>query len=188
MDGVAENQLGRLERYGVLQTGWVGDAKTSLKKELAQSDFEGAEAYLAQISRLQQSGASAKSMLLGKVPEEYERLVDPYDESNDIHLRARSYLHANCAYCHVKEGGGNAKIDLAFRTSDEKMNVYDVQPLHHHFGLPDAKIVATGAPERATLVTRLSMRGAGQMPQLGTSIPDSKAVSLISDWIQQLKP
>ncbi len=49
---------------------------------------------------------------LAKPPEELPRLVDYRDASQDLHLRARAYLHANCAHCHRKWGGGNAEFEL----------------------------------------------------------------------------
>ncbi|HEY5311706.1 MAG TPA: PQQ-dependent sugar dehydrogenase, partial [Pirellulales bacterium] len=41
-------------------------------------------------------GASA----IAKRPDQYPHLVDPLDAKQDLDVRARSYLHANCASCH----------------------------------------------------------------------------------------
>ena len=49
---------------------------------------------------------------LPKPPEKLGRLVSPADEKADLTLRARSYLHANCAHCHSFNGGGNALMEL----------------------------------------------------------------------------
>ena len=123
-----------------------------------------------------------------KLPEKYRRLVDPYDAKADLTARARSYLHANCAQCHVEAGGGNAQMELEFTTTLERMRIVDVKPLHHTFGLPDARLVAPGNPERSALLHRVANRDAGHMPPLATSVVDQQAVRLLRDWIAQLKP
>ena len=66
------------------------------------------------------------------------------------------------------------------------MKLLDERPLHHTFDIEDARIVAAGAPERSILLHRVSMRGAGQMPQLATSRVDWQAVELLHEWIRQL--
>ncbi|MDG2221698.1 MAG: PQQ-dependent sugar dehydrogenase [Rubripirellula sp.] len=186
-DGVVENQLARLERLGVLQVNWSGDAKAMLRSNLTQAGGESIDDYIGQLSPKPNQGQVARSVLLGKDPELFDHLVNPYDESRDLDQRARSYLHGNCAYCHIHSGGGNAQIELAFRTPAKKMNVFDVEPIHHTFGFSDAKIVATGRPEQSTLLHRMMIRDAGKMPQLGTAVVDQRAISLLSEWIQQLE-
>ena len=57
-----------------------------------------------------------RSRLLVKPPAAMMRLADPADHTESLAARARSYLHANCSVCHVPAGGGNAQINLAFRT------------------------------------------------------------------------
>ena len=121
-------------------------------------------------------------------PEKYRHLVDPYDPKQDVGLRARSYLHANCSQCHVEAGGGNAQMDLEFTTDLAKARLIDVKPVHDTYGLPDARLVAPGHPERSVLLRRISHREAGHMPPLATSIVDRQAVRLIHDWIKQLPP
>ncbi len=118
--------------------------------------------------------------------EKFKSLVDPYDAKQDINVRARSYLHANCAQCHVEAGGGNAQIDLEFTTKPEAMKVFDVVPQHHKFDLADAKLIAPGHPERSVLLYRMSNRQAGHMPPLATSVVDGEAVKMLEEWIKQL--
>jgi uncharacterized repeat protein (TIGR03806 family) len=124
---------------------------------------------------------------LPKKPEQHPRLVDPSDSKADLDARVRSYLHANCAQCHVAAGGGNAAIDLEFTTPRDKANLIDKVPMHHNYNLSDARLVAPGAPERSVLLERIARRGAGAMPPLATSMIDHEAVKLLSDWIRQLK-
>ena len=119
-------------------------------------------------------------------PAERPRLVNPYDASQELEARARSYLHANCAACHVETGGGNSRIRLSIGQKREEMQLVDVYPQHQTFGLPAALLVAPGEPQRSVLYHRIARRGPGQMPPRGTYLVDHKAVELIHDWIAKL--
>lgn len=121
-------------------------------------------------------------------PAKYPRLVNPYDEHEPLEARARSYLHANCASCHTNAGGGNAQMELTHTASLKKLNVIDVEPLHHRFGLEQPRLIAPGHPERSVLFHRLSHRGksSGQMPQMATNLVDAEAVQLFDRWIRAL--
>jgi hypothetical protein len=119
-------------------------------------------------------------------PEKYRLLVDPYDPKQDVSLRARSYLHANCAQCHVEAGGGNAQMELEFTKQLSETRLVDVKPLHDTFGLADARLVSPGHPERSVLLRRISHRDAGHMPPLATSQVDRAAVQVIHDWIKEI--
>jgi len=100
-----------------------------------------------------------------------------------LNARARSYLHANCAHCHVMAGGGNAMMEMEYATSAQLMNAINAKPLHDTFDLTDAKVIAPGSPERSVLLHRMSMRAPGQMPPLASLIADERAVKLIKEWI-----
>ncbi len=118
--------------------------------------------------------------------DEHPRLADPYDRSEPLADRALSYLHSNCAQCHVSAGGGNSQMIVSFGTKLAKQNLIDAEPLHDRLGIADAKIVAPGAPERSVLLQRIARRGRGQMPQLATSLVDDQAVALFTEWIKGL--
>jgi uncharacterized repeat protein (TIGR03806 family) len=128
------------------------------------------------------------SSALAKAPGDLEKLVDPRDETQDLELRARTYLQVNCSVCHVEAGGGNAKMELGLATPRDKMNLLGARPQHDTFGISDAMLVAPGAPARSILLHRLSLRGRGQMPPLVTNRVDAAAVKLFRDWISGLKP
>jgi hypothetical protein len=132
--------------------------------------------------------AARSNRLLPKPASEYPALVNPYDPHADLQSRAKSYLHSNCSYCHTEAGGGNAQIDLAYEVPLDKMKAIDIAPLHHTFGIEDARIIAPGAPQRSVLLHRVGMRGAGQMPQLGTHRVDRAAAEMLGQWIESLKP
>ncbi len=124
---------------------------------------------------------------LPKGPEDYPRLPDPYDAAVDIGRRARSYLHANCAQCHVEAGGGNSAFNVHWNSGPEKMKLVGAAPAHDAFGIAGALLLAPGEPERSVLYLRLSQHGTGRMPPLATSRVDDEAAMLIRNWILQLR-
>lgn len=123
---------------------------------------------------------------LGVVAEHYARLADPYDRSATLEQRVRSYLHANCAQCHVTSGGGNAKIQMNHWATPLEAKYVDEASLHATFGLREPRIVAPGKPENSVLLYRMAQRGRGQMPPLASSMVDQEAVALIREWITSL--
>ncbi|QDV23522.1 PQQ-dependent sugar dehydrogenase [Aureliella helgolandensis] len=119
---------------------------------------------------------------------EMPRLPNPADTTQPLEARARSYLHSNCANCHVKEGGGNSKIDLAFNSPLDKTDLVNAVPLHGSFDLDDAKLIKPSDATASVLLHRMRHRGRGQMPPLATSVIDRDAVEIISQWIQSMPP
>ena len=116
------------------------------------------------------------------------RLVNPYETGASLEARVKSYLQVNCAICHVKEGGGNTTMELGLNTPVGQMRLIDEVPTHDRFDIANARRVAAGSPERSVLYQRISRRGSGQMPPLGSTEVDQNAVRLISDWIRGLRP
>ena len=125
---------------------------------------------------------------LPKPPGEYPKLANPYNLKEPLEARARSYLHAACANCHVHTGGGNARIVLDFTTDLDKTYSVDFRPQHDTYGIPNAMLIAPGDPERSILYQRVARQGKGQMPPLATSQQDLQAAQLLYDWISQMKP
>ncbi|MGE3804804.1 MAG: PQQ-dependent sugar dehydrogenase [Gemmataceae bacterium] len=123
---------------------------------------------------------------LPKRPAALPKLVDPDDPKADLEARARSYLHANCAQCHVVAGGGNAAIDLEFNTPLDKMGLVGVRPNQAAFDLKDAQLIAPGNPEQSMLYQRMIRRGQGQMPPLASAHVDEHAGKLLRQWIDKL--
>ncbi|HVX12099.1 MAG TPA: PQQ-dependent sugar dehydrogenase [Pirellulales bacterium] len=186
--GVVDNQLRVFEHLGLFRFDYVADATDQLREQLRAEGLSADEANkrVAEVTATRGQRTGAASALLARSPERYERLADPYDEHQPLDRRARSYLHANCAQCHVEAGGGNAQIDLRFSTALDKMRLVGVEPLHDRFGIAGARLVAGGDPDGSVLLRRMSVRGRGQMPQLATSIVDERAVALIRQWIESL--
>src|ERR1019366_8924041 len=141
---------------------------------------------IAQRTATRDQRAPADSSLLPFAPESTPKLVDPYDKSQDLTARVRSYLHSNCSQCHVEAGGGNAQMELEFTKTLAEMKIINIKPVHDTFGLTDAKLVAPGHPERSVLLHRISQRDKGHMPPLATREVDQQMVETIREWILQL--
>jgi uncharacterized repeat protein (TIGR03806 family) len=132
-----------------------------------------------QIRALDHIGLFTKS----KTPGEISKLVDPYDTTQNLEARARSYLHVNCSVCHVEAGGGNSMMELGIGTALDKMRLIGARPQHDTFGIDNAMLVSPGDPGRSILFQRLARRGPGQMPPLVSSAIDDHAVVLFKQWI-----
>ena len=120
---------------------------------------------------------------LAKIP----KLPDPFDKSQPLDARARSYLHANCWHCHVVNGGGNAEMELHFSKSKKDAKIYDVKPRHMTYGINNPRLVAPGSPQRSLVLHRITTRGKGKMPPVASFEVDHKAARLLKSWIEQLR-
>jgi uncharacterized repeat protein (TIGR03806 family) len=122
---------------------------------------------------------------LPAAPDELPRLADYRDATQDLGRRARSYLHANCSYCHRKWGGGNAEFQL-LATLDLAETGTLVRPGQGNFFIPDAAVLAPGDPYRSIVFYRMAKLGPGRMPRMGSAEVDEQGLELIHDWIAQL--
>jgi putative heme-binding domain-containing protein len=114
------------------------------------------------------------------------KLVDPYDDSQPLEIRARSYLHANCAHCHLNGGNASVNLDVGFEKTLAETGLPDVVAMRGDCGLDDSKLVAPGAPHRSVLVYRVAKLGSGRMPPIASGTVDHRGVDLLSRWIAQL--
>jgi hypothetical protein len=159
--GATDHQFRVLEHLGLLKVGYEEDAVNFLKDDLkkqGQADEE-INKQVRQLRHKSGQRSAPETTMFAGTPDRYGKLPDPYDATQPLEARARSYLHANCSICHVEAGGGNAQIDLEYTTPLARTRMVDVQPLHHKFGLSDPRIIAPGHPERSVLLHRLSHRG-----------------------------
>jgi len=98
--------------------------------------------------------------------------------------RARAYLHVNCAPCHGVENAGRASVDLRFfarstRGCDQASSFDDLE-------IPEAKIIAPGAPERSLLTRRMRTLLAPHMPPLASRTVDVGGADLLDAWIASM--
>jgi uncharacterized repeat protein (TIGR03806 family) len=123
---------------------------------------------------------------LEKRPANLPRLVDYHDDSQDLHLRARSYLHSNCAHCHRIWGGGNAEFELHASIPLTETKALDARPGQGDFALNDPRIIAPGDPDRSLILHRMQLTSLGRMPHIASRVVDEDAVELLREWILKL--
>jgi len=109
------------------------------------------------------------------------------DPSATVELRARSYLQANCAFCHRPDGEFGL-MDMRFDVSLANMNVCNIVPMKGDQGVLNSVDFKPGVPESSTIYLRMNAKvGDGRMPQIATSQVDTLGVQLIGDWISSVK-
>src|SRR5581483_286713 len=121
-------------------------------------------------------------------PEKLPRLADFNDDKQPLDVRARAYLHSNCAHCHIKWGGGNAEFKLLVDLPLKDMGIVNVPPAHGNFKIDGAKLLVPGHPEKSIIYQRMTMTGLGRMPHIGSRVVDENAARLVHDWIKGMSP
>lgn len=104
------------------------------------------------------------------------------DESVSVEQRVRSYLAANCVQCHQPGGAGVGSFDTRLFTPLSTTRLVD-GPLSNNGGDPDARVIVRGSLGHSMLLQRISRRGPGQMPPLGSTVVDEQAIALFRRWI-----
>lgn len=186
--GRRDNQLRTLAHIGLIKL----DAATELRDAVTSAaanrglSTKDADQYWASLRKASKQRTPASDSLPDLGVDLLPRLVDPADDTASLESRARSYLHANCAHCHVAAGGGNAQFDAAHWSTPAETRLFDARPVHSSFGLIDARLVAPGSPERSLLFHRMALRGRGQMPPVASALVDPVGVDVVRRWIRSL--
>jgi len=107
-----------------------------------------------------------------------------------VEKQARSYMHANCAFCHRPDDGdlGMVNIDLRLDRTLKQTNLCNADPVKGDQGVPTAKLLTPGDPSQS--ITWLRVNAAedeGRMPQIGTYQVHTAGVKLLGDWITSIK-
>jgi uncharacterized repeat protein (TIGR03806 family) len=124
---------------------------------------------------------------LPKPPEELPHLTDYSDPKQPLEARARAYLHANCAHCHMKWGGGNAEFELLAPLDLKATRLLTDKPQHGKLGLDDPALLVPGAPERSLILKRMKTTDATRMPRIASSVVDEEGVKIVEEWIKEMR-
>jgi uncharacterized repeat protein (TIGR03806 family) len=129
------------------------------------------------------------------IPKPYAAaLVAPYPSQSgsppaaaSIDTRARSYLHANCGFCH-RPDADFPNIDLRHAIPLSAMNICGVVPAKGDVGVPSATNLTPGKPMESIMWLRVHAQpGEGRMPQIGTYRVDDAGLALLGNWIDGIQ-
>ena len=171
------DQLARWERLGLLRT----------EPSVLARGRRGPDGPGGALRQQPDQRTPVTTTLLPRNPENLARFTSPADAQAAVEPRARSYLAVNCAHCHTLNGGGNSAINFDWTLPLDRMRAIGEPPQHDTFGLADARVIAPGAADRSVILPRVAMRGPGQMPPVGSRVPDAEGVRLLAEWIASLK-
>ncbi len=138
-----------------------------------------------QLATLEHIGLFTKKLPMA--PAKLPKIADFNDKTLPVDERARSYLHSNCAHCHMKWGGGNAEFKLLSTIPLADMGIVNVNPAHGNFKIDGAKLLVPGQPEKSMILQRMNMTELGRMPHIGSRVIDEQAVQLVREWIKGMK-
>jgi uncharacterized repeat protein (TIGR03806 family) len=150
----------------------------------ANRDHDYGDCVANQIATFEHIGLFSKP--LPERPDKMPRLVDYHDKNQDLHARARSYLHANCSHCHRKWGGGNADFQLLFPLALKDTGIVNVKPGHGDFDVKDGRLLVPGHPDRSLVLQRMNKLGLGRMPHVASNMIDREGVDLMREWIERM--
>jgi uncharacterized repeat protein (TIGR03806 family) len=119
-------------------------------------------------------------------------LVNPTGTAGSVEERVRSYMHANCGFCHRPDDANFSSIDLRRDVAFKDTNTCGTQAEKGNQGVPDSLVIMPGQPEKSLVVLRMKAPPDddagkhGRMPRIASYVVDDAAVNLISGWITSL--
>ena len=130
--------------------------------------------------------APAKPYAAGYVTPYKDQAGEP-PASASVETRARSYLHANCGFCH-RPDGDLPNLDLRYTIGFKETALCGTEPAKGDVGVPTAKNLTPGQPMQSITWLRMAAKmGEGRMPQIGTVRVDEAGLALIGDWIRSIQ-
>jgi hypothetical protein len=126
-------------------------------------------------------------------------LVPPYPgqsgsppASATLEQRARSYLHANCAFCHRPDGKWNG-FDVRYDIPLKSTAICNGVPGKGDLGVAGATLLTPKDAMSSLMWLRMkapagnaTTGGTGRMPAIASDVVDTQATELISQWISSI--
>ncbi len=149
--------------------------------------FEYATGKMNQLKKWEAIGILEKLPALERIPK-----LATWDvpETGDLNSRARAYLDINCGHCHNAEGPANTSgLYLDIHESDRAKVGIGKAPIAAGRGSGGRSIsIAPGKPDASILVYRMESTDPGvMMPELSRKLMHKEGVSLIKEWIKEMK-
>jgi len=105
-----------------------------------------------------------------------------------LEYRIKSYLSANCSYCHLPGGPTRAQWDASLATPLSRARIMDELSLVNvvdNLGGVESFIVKTGSLHQSAIYRRVSESGLHHMPPIATSELNPQAIQALTTWIAQ---
>lgn len=120
------------------------------------------------------------------------RLIPPHEAGGGLEARARSYLHANCSFCHYPQGTQRTEFDARFTVALDASKMIGSRANTGYVSIDGRRasyVIVPGSPERSALFLRLkTLDRERAMPYLGRCSIDVQGAELISEWISSMRP
>lgn len=143
-----------------------------------------------QLNKLKQTGEPQLEWLRGmNVLQENESidldlsLANITDTGRSYTDRFKSYVHANCAFCHQPNGNAQSLIDFRYTTAIADMNICNTPVEHPLVTQPQAsKIIDPENYLSSALYWRINTVDSEKMPPVGRELIDENFRQLLVDW------
>ncbi|MDX1952326.1 MAG: PQQ-dependent sugar dehydrogenase [Verrucomicrobiota bacterium] len=113
------------------------------------------------------------------------RKLEPLDnEAISREYRARSWFSANCSQCHHPNGPTPANFDARIWTRTTDTGLINGKSTTGN----DKRLIIPGDAAHSEIINRISHRGPGKMPPVGSNVVDTNAVNFLTAWINEDLP
>jgi uncharacterized repeat protein (TIGR03806 family) len=160
----------------------LGFNTAQMNRDLDYGDTHYGDGPVNQLEHLSQAGYFAEKVT---TPQLWYRLARADDEAWSREYRARSFLTANCAYCH-QPGGGRTLWDARIQTPLSQQGIINGQVINE--SSQGAAIVTPGDLEESAIYRRLAEFNDSHMPPLATAELNLEGLELLRGWIEEDLP
>ena len=117
------------------------------------------------------------------------KMVNYFDNSQNMEARARSYLDINCAHCHIRGGSADTTgLYLTLEEENTKHLGFYKKPVATGKGSFNLRYsIVPGKSEESILLARMHSLDPGiMMPESGRALRDEEGLEIVSVWIDSL--